>query len=110
MAERDMTTEEQITRNQDERDDARQSLRETLNEVNAKVERVGEDLRPDHLIESHPMAASFVAGALGFLIGATKTSRGIGLVVIAAILGVAVSTQSSREASKRDGRQTTDSY
>ena len=68
MALRDMTTEEQISKNEDERDEARQNLRDTLTEVNAKVERAGDDLRPDHFIESHAVAASLVAGALGFLI------------------------------------------
>ena len=105
-----MTTAERNIRDQDERDDARQSLRDTLTEVNAKVERVSGDLRPDHLIESHPVAASFLAGALGFLVGSAQTSRGIGLVVIAASIGVALATQSSRETSNRDGRQTLDTH
>ena len=46
LAVEDMTTEEQISKNQDERDEARQNLRDTLTEVNAKVERAGGDLRP----------------------------------------------------------------
>ena len=101
-----MTTEEQISQNQDERDEAHQDLRDTLSEVNAKVERAGGDLRPDHLIESHPVAASLVAGALGVLIGSTLDSRGTGAVMIAAVLGVALSIRSSRDASEHDGRET----
>jgi len=100
-----MTTEEQISKNQDERDEARQNLRDTLTEVNAKVERAGGDLRPDHLIESHPVAASLVAGALGFLIGSTINSRGTGPIMIAAVLGFALSIRSSRAASEHDGRE-----
>jgi ElaB/YqjD/DUF883 family membrane-anchored ribosome-binding protein len=106
MALKDMTTEEQISKNEDERDEARQNLRDTLTEVNAKVERAGDDLRPEHLIESHPVAASLVAGALGFLIGSTINSRGTGPVMIAAVAGFALSIRSSREASEHDGRKT----
>ena len=101
-----MTTEGKISKNQDERDEARQNLRDTLTEVSAKVERAGDDLRPEHLIESHPVAASLVAGTLGFLIGSTITSRGTGAVMIATVLGFALSIRSSREASEHDGRET----
>jgi len=101
-----MTTEEQNSKNQDERDEARQDLRDTLTEVNAKVERVGDDLRPVHIIESHPLAASLVAGALGFLIGSTVSRRGTGPIMIAAMLGVALSMRFSGPASEYDGRET----
>src|SRR5579863_4974610 len=99
MAVKEMTTEEQNSQNQDERDEARQNLRDTLTEVNAKVERAGGDLRPEHIIENHPLAASLVAGALGFVIGSTVDSRGTGPIMIAAVLGFALSIRSSREAS-----------
>jgi hypothetical protein len=101
-----MTTEEEISRNQDERDEARQNLRDTLSEVNAKVERAEGDLRPDHLIESYPGAASLVAGAVGFLIGSTINSRTTGPIMIAAVGGFALSIRSSREAGERYGRET----
>jgi ElaB/YqjD/DUF883 family membrane-anchored ribosome-binding protein len=98
MALKDMTTEEQISKNEDERDEARQNLRDTLTEVNAKVERAGDDLRPEHLIESHPVAASLVAGALGFLVGSIFNKRANGPVMIATVLGFALSIRSSRKA------------
>ena len=101
-----MTTEEEISKNQDERDEARQDLRDTLTEVNAKVERAGGDLRPEHLVERHPVAASLVAGALGFLIGSTINNRVTGPIMIAAVLGFALSIRSSREGSGRDDRET----
>lgn len=101
-----MTTEEQISKNQDERDEARQDLRDTLSEVNAKVERAGADLRPDHLVESYPVAACLVAGALGFLLGANVKSRATGPIMIGALLGFALSIRSSREGSGRDDRET----
>jgi hypothetical protein len=103
-----MTTEEQISKNQNERerDEARQDLRDTLNQVNAKVERAGGDLRPDHLVESHPVGACLAAGVLGFLMGSTIENRVAGPIMIAAVLGFALSIRSSREASERDGRET----
>ena len=45
---------------------ARQDLRDTLTEVNAKLESVESDLRPDHLIEGHSVGVPD-GGALGFL-------------------------------------------
>jgi hypothetical protein len=101
-----MTTAEQISRNEDERDEARQDLRDTLAEVNAKVERAGGDLRPEHLVEGHPTAACLIAGALGFLFGANVKSRGTGPIIVATLVGVALSIRSSRERSERDGRKT----
>jgi ElaB/YqjD/DUF883 family membrane-anchored ribosome-binding protein len=92
-----MTTQEQISAIQTERDDARQNLRDTLTEVNDKVERTEDQMRPDHVIESHPVGASLIAGALGFLFGSIVNSRGAGPVVIAALLGVAISRHGSND-------------
>jgi ElaB/YqjD/DUF883 family membrane-anchored ribosome-binding protein len=92
-----MTTEEQISAIQIDRDDARQNLRDTLTEVNDKVERTEAEMRPDHVIESHPVGASLIAGALGFLFGSIVNSRGAGPVVIAAMLGFAVSKHGSND-------------
>jgi len=94
-----MTTQEQISAIQTERDDARQNLRDTLTEVNDKVERTEAEMRPDHVIESHPVGASLIAGALGFLFGSVVTSRGAGPIVIAALLGVALSKHGSNDES-----------
>jgi hypothetical protein len=92
---KDMTTEEQISKNQDERDEARQNL-QTLTEVNAKVERAADEFRPYQLIESHPVGASLVAGALGCLVGSIFNQRTTGPIVVAAVLGFALSIRSSR--------------
>ena len=106
LTENDMTSQEAISKHQDERNEARQDLRDTLSEVNAKLERAGNDFLPDHLIESHPVGASLVTGALGFLIGSSVESRLIGPVMIAALLGFALSRRSWNEWSGRDGRET----
>jgi ElaB/YqjD/DUF883 family membrane-anchored ribosome-binding protein len=92
-----MTTDEQISAIQIERDDARQHLRDTLIEVNNKVERAEDAMRPDQLIESHPVGAALIAGAFGFLLGTIVNSRGAGPAVIAALLGFAISKRGSRD-------------
>ena len=71
-----MTTREQISAIQTERDDARQDLRDTLADVNEKVGQAEGEMRPDHIIESHAVGASLIAGALGFLFGSIVNSRG----------------------------------
>lgn len=104
-----MTTEEQkeqLAENQNERDEARRNLHDTLIEINAKVERVGGDLSPTHIVESHLVAASLVASTLGFFIGSTMRNRTAGPILIAAVLGFALSIRSSGAASEHDGRET----
>jgi hypothetical protein len=92
-----MTTEEQISAIQIERNGARQDLRDTLTEVNEKVGRVESEMRPDHVIESHAVGASLIASAFGFLFGSISNSRGAGPVVIAALLGFAISKHASND-------------
>jgi hypothetical protein len=94
-----MTTEEQISAIQTERDDARQDLRDTLTDVNEKVGRVEDEMRPDRVIESHAVGASLIAGAMGFLFGSVVNSRGAGPVVIAALVGFALSKRGSDDQS-----------
>ena len=101
----EMTMDEQISRIQDERDDARQDLRDALSEVSAKVERAEDDLRPERMIENHSAAAGLIAGAIGFLIGSTTNNRGAGPIMIAALLGVALSRRGSNESSPANGRK-----
>jgi hypothetical protein len=90
MTVEDMTTEELISKNQDERDAARQNLRDTLTAVNAKVERAGKDFRPEQLVRTHPAAASLLAAGFGFLLGSTVKHRGPGPIIIGAALGLAI--------------------
>jgi hypothetical protein len=86
-----MTTEQQISAIQDERDDARQDLHDALTLVNAKVGRAEDGLRPDRLIENHPAGAAMLAAAIGFLIGSTTNNKGAGPIMIAALFGFALS-------------------
>jgi hypothetical protein len=101
-----MTTQEQISKSQTEGDEARQDLRDTLNEANRKVERAGDELRPTHLVASHPISATIIAGVFGYLIGSSNQGRAIGPIVIAAVAGFALSLRSSRETVESDVRET----
>jgi hypothetical protein len=94
-----MTTAEQISAIQIERDDARQDLRDTLADVNEKVAKAEGEMRPVHVIESHAVGASLIAGALGFLFGSIVESRGAGPVLIAALLSFAISKRGSDDES-----------
>ena len=86
-----MTTEEQISKVREERDEAGQELRHTLIEVTAKVEELEERLRPDRMIESSPIAAAALAGAVGFFLGSRAHPTVVGPVTFVALLGYAIS-------------------
>ena len=103
---KDMTTEEEISRNRDDRNEARRDLRDTLTEVSAKAEQQEEELRLDRLIENSPIGASCVAGALGFVIGSRGHPSAVGPAMIFALLGYAISRSFSKHGSRHDGRET----
>jgi hypothetical protein len=92
-----MTTQQQISAFQDERDDARQDLRDALVEVNAKVGRAEDGLRPERIIENHSVGAAMVAAAIGFLVGSTTNNQGAGPIMIAALFGFALSRRTSED-------------
>ena len=101
-----MTAQEEISMVETELDDAQHALRDTLTEVSAKAEHQERALRPDRLIKSHPIGASCLAGALGFVIGSRAHPSAVGPVLMAALLGYAISTQFSKNGSSGDGRDT----
>ena len=103
---KDMTTEEEISKNLDDRNEARRDLRDTLTEVSAKAEQQEEEPRPDRLIESHPIAASCLAGGLGFLIGSRTRPSAVGPAMIVALLGYAIFRRFSVDGSRGDVRET----
>jgi len=64
-----MTTEERISQNEDDLEGACRDLQDTLTQVDEKLGRTEQALHPDHLIQSYPVIACCLGGALGFLIG-----------------------------------------
>jgi hypothetical protein len=108
-----MTTEEQISKVREERDEARQELRNTLIEVSAKAEELEERLHPDRMVESSPIAAAALAGAVGFFLGSRAQPTIVGPVTFVALLGYAISKRfgimkaEARKSEYRcDGRKT----
>ena len=102
----DVTTEEEISKNREELNEARQDLHDTLTEVSAKAEQLEEKLRLDRLIESSPIGATCLAGALGFVIGSRAHPSAVGPAMICALLGYAISKCFSEQGSRDHGRET----
>ena len=86
-----MTTAQQISAIQDERDEARQDLRDAIILVNAKVGSAEESLNLERMVENHSAGAAMIAAAIGFLIGSTTNNKGAGPIMIAALFGFALS-------------------
>jgi hypothetical protein len=100
-----MTTGERISKKEDELDDARRDLQDTMTEVDEKLERTGLALHPDRLIRSYPVGASCLAGALGFLVG-SKANPVLGRGMLFALLGYALWRGLSQDGNGEDARQT----
>ena len=101
-----VTEQEEISKIEGELDDARHDLQNTLTEFSAKAEHQQGILRPDRLIESHPIAASCLAGGLGFLIGSRTRPSAVGPAMIVALLGYAIFRRFSVDGSRSDARET----
>lgn len=97
-----MTVEDEISEVKAELDEAQQGLRETLSEASAKAEQQEGALRPDRLIKSHPVGASWLAGVLGFVIGSRARPSAIGPVMMAALLGYGLLSRFSEKRSNGD--------
>jgi len=81
--------EQQNARVEEELDDARRDLRETLSAVEAKVEheveRAEVAFSPQRLLRDNIVGASCVAGLLGFLVGASKYRKVVGPAIVVAL-------------------------
>jgi hypothetical protein len=73
-----------------ELEQAQRDLRDTLEQVNHKVERVEARLRPQALVRSNPLALPLLAGVLGFFAGSDRQSRPLRWVAMGALLGAAL--------------------
>ncbi|MBV8358574.1 MAG: hypothetical protein JO189_11645 [Deltaproteobacteria bacterium] len=69
---------------------AQRDLRETLEQVNHKVEQVEARLQPKAIMRNNPFALPLVAGLLGFLAGSNHQPRPLRWIAIGAVLGVAL--------------------
>ena len=73
-----------------ELEQARHDLRETLEQVNHKVEQVEARLQPQAIMRSNPVALPLLAGLLGFLAGSDHQPRPLRWIAIGAVLGAAL--------------------
>ena len=70
-----------------ELNDAKQDLRETLLEINHRVEKSVAGLSPDRPIRRHPLRSACVAGSLGFALGSDSHEAAvIGILLLGAAL------------------------
>src|SRR5277367_6998192 len=71
----------------DEIDDAKEDLRDALQQINNRVEEHVARLRPDRGIRKHPVTTACIAGALGFALGSDSGEAAmIGLLAMGAAL------------------------
>src|SRR5215467_12951253 len=69
---------------------ARDDLRETLEQVNHKVEEAEARLRPQAIVRRNPVAWVLLTGAIGFIAGKDHQSRPFPWLVIGGLLGAAL--------------------
>ena len=82
--------EDNIDRIKDELEEARQSLHQTVTEVNQKVEAVTTQLQPSHVVERYPLWSICIAGAIGFVSG-NRSNGAVPILVFGGLLGAILS-------------------
>ncbi len=82
--------EDNIERIKEELEEARQSLHQTVTEVNRKVETVSTQLQPSHLVGRNPLLSACIAGALCFASG-YRDNTPVAILVLGGLLGAALS-------------------
>lgn len=93
--------EDNIGRIKSELEEAQETLHQTVNEVNLKVETVGTQLQPAHLVEHHPLLSACIAGALGFTSG-NRDGEPVVVLVLGGLLGMALTEAWNDGSRKRD--------
>jgi ElaB/YqjD/DUF883 family membrane-anchored ribosome-binding protein len=92
---RTMSVQEEIPRINNELEQARHDLNETLTRINQKVERTEEEFSPNHIVKQRPLMASCCAAAMGFVIGArAERSLATGLL-LGVLLGYVLASAST---------------
>jgi hypothetical protein len=89
MTTAEMTTGERISEKEDQLDDARRGLQDTMTEVDEKLERTGLAIHPGQLIQTYPITAMCMAGAMGFVAG-SRANPVLGRGLMLALLGYAM--------------------
>ena len=85
-----MEQQSEAARVDQELQQARHDLRETLEQFNHKVEQVEARLRPRAIVRSNPVVLPLLAGALGFFLGRDHEPRPLRWILIGALVGTAL--------------------
>ncbi len=72
-----------------ELEQAERDLRETLEQVNLKVEEMEARLQPRAIMRNNPIVLPLLAGLLGFFAGSDRRARPLRWIAIGARLGMA---------------------
>ena len=83
----------------DEIEVATEDLRDALHEINHRVEEGVARLRPDRGIRKHPVTATCIAGALGFVLGSDTAEVALAGLLL---LGGAIFVTHKRKAADSD--------
>jgi len=91
-----MEPSNEAARVQQELEQAHSDLRETLEQVNHKVEEVEARLQPQAIIRRNPAALPLLAGLIGFLAGSDSHPRPLRWVALGVALGAALTAAHQR--------------
>jgi len=81
-----MSVQEEIRKINNELEQARHDLNDTLTRINRKVERTEEEFSPNHIVKRRPLLASCCAAVMGFAIGSrAERSLATGLLIGASL-------------------------
>jgi Flp pilus assembly protein TadB len=73
-----------------ELEQAERDLRETLEQVNHKVEEIEAHLRPQAIMHNNPALLPLLAGVLGFFAGSGRQTRPLRWIAVGTLLGAAL--------------------
>jgi hypothetical protein len=73
-----------------ELEQARDDLRDTLEQVHHKVDEAEARLRPREILRRNPVTLALLAGVIGFLAGSDRQSRLLRSLAIAGLLGASL--------------------
>jgi len=94
-----MDMADEISKLQNQLEEAEADLQESLSEVNHRVEAADLRLRAEKAIKRHPIAALCAAGAAGLVLGSGKGSRSslLGALLLGALFGFAAGTRQEQD-------------
>jgi hypothetical protein len=96
-----MDTLDQMARVDQELEQAQRDLRDTLEQVNHKVEQVEAKFNPLALIRNNPVSLSLLAAVLGYLAGSDGRPRPFHWITLGGLLGAAFAVSRNQDGNGR---------